>query len=545
MTTSLPLPPALRRLASLLSAAALATLCAPAAAQTPRAGGEIRFGVTTDAVCYNPHRSSQQNSYILIRNYVDSLVAKGPGGQFLPWLAQRWTVSPDGKRYEFELKPGLRFHDGTALDAQAVKFNLDFVRDVKNTNGSGELLRAVDSVQVVSPTLVRLQLSRPDSGLLESIASVRLGLLSPKALQSGNDLCAGGPALAGSGPFVFESYTRGQSASLRRFDAYQWAPGYAAHQGPAYLERVHVRFLPEYAVRAGALSSGQVDVIEGVQPTDIGLFKDRKGFQFLVGPHGAQTAFTLNINYTVPPADDVRVRRALRDGANIDALVRSVYQGVYRRAWSNIGPDNFFYAQALQGRWGNDVAGANKLLDEAGWTGRDAEGFRTKNGQRLSIEVGYPQPFVRDNREVLIQGLQALLRKNLGFDLKLRFISGGEWAQQLRTGNWTIYPNTYLPADAAQELQGNIGEGGFIRAVADKGDQHLFGLINGALAATDLQAKKKLVQQAQTYAVDQAIIVPLFSPNYQLAAKANVRGLSFEAQLDSPSNFYDVWLERP
>lgn len=520
----------------------LLTLSPAALAQTPRSGGEITFGVTTDPVCLNPHRSTQQNSYILIRNYIDSLIAKGEGGQFLPWLAQRWSISADGRRYDFQLKSGIQFHDGTALDAEAVKFNLDFVRDTANANAAGELLRAVEQVEVVSPSEVRVLLSRPDSALLESLASVRLGLVSPTALKAGGDLCAGGVALAGTGPFVFERYTRGQSASFVKNPAYQWAPGYAAHQGPAWLDRVQIRFLPEYAVRAGALTSGQVDVIEGVQPTDVGLFKERPGFQLLVGPAGAQTSFTLNINYTIAPATDVRVRRALRDGANIEALVKSVYLGVYQRAWSNIGPQNHYYAKALEGSWGNDVKGANQLLDEAGWTARDAEGYRSKDGQRLSIEVGYPQPYVRDNREVLIQGLQAQLRKNLGFDLKLRFISSGEWAQQLRSGTWTIYPNTYLPADAAQELQGNIGQSGFIRAVADKGDQKLFGLINEALAATDEARKKQLVEEAQRYAVDQAIIVPLFSANYQLAARAAVRGLSFETQLDSPSNFHGVWL---
>ena len=533
-----------RRLLSLsLGIASTLAFGSALAAESPRQGGEITFGVTTDPICFNPHRSTQQNSYILIRNYIDSLVAKGTGGRFLPWLAQSYSVSPDGKTYSFKLKPGLHFHDGTPLDAQAVKFNFDFVRETKNTNAAGELLQAVDAVQAVSPNEVKLTLRRPDSGLLESIASVRLGLISPKSLQSGDGLCAGGPALAGSGPFVFQNYTRGRSASFTRNKDYQWAPGYAVHTGPAYLDKLTVRFLPEYAVRAGALSSGQVDVIEGVQPTDVGLFKGKPGYQFLVGPAGAQTSFTLNINYTIAPATDVRVRRALRDGANIDALVKSVYQGTYRRAWSNIGPDNFFYAKGLENAWGNDTAGANRLLDEAGWTGRDAEGFRTKDGQRLTVEVGYPQPFVRDNREVLIQGLQALLRKNLGFDLRLRFITGGEWAQQLQKGTWTIYPNTYLPADAAQELLGNIGDSGFIRAVADKGDKELFRLINDALSSTSAEGKKKLVEEAQRRAVDQAFIVPLFSANYQLAAKSNVRGLSFETQLDSPSNFHDVWLQ--
>ncbi|MFX8871854.1 ABC transporter substrate-binding protein, partial [Acinetobacter baumannii] len=92
--------------------------------------------------------------------------------------------------------------------------------------------------------------------------------------------------------------------------------------------------------------------------------------------------------------------------------------------------------------WGNDIAGANKLLDEAGWTGRDSEGFRTKDGKRLSIEVGYPQPYVRDNRDILIQGVQASLRKNVGLDLNLRLITAGEYAKNNANGTWTIYPNT-------------------------------------------------------------------------------------------------------
>ncbi len=508
----------------------------------PRSGGELTFGVTTEPVCFNPQRSEQQNSFILIRNFVDSLIAKNADGRFLPWLATEWTVSPDGKTYDFKLREDVTFHDGERLDAEAVKFNLDFVKDPANTNSAGQLLQFYEKSEVVSPTEIRITLTKPDSALLESLASIRLGILSPKALKSGDRLCSGGPALAGSGTFLFQSYTRGQSISLVRNERYGWAPGYAAHQGPAYLDKATIRFLPEYSVRAGALSSGQVDVIEGVQPTDIALFKDQPGFQLLVGPSGAQTSFTLNINYTIPPATDVRVRQALRDGADIDGLVNAVYLGAVRRAWSNIAPDNPFYNRALEGSWGNDVAKANALLDEAGWTGRDSEGFRTKDGQRLSIEVGYPQPFVRDNRDVLIQGVQAQLRKNLGFDLKLRLITGGEWAQQKANGSWTIYPNTYLPADAAQELQGNIGEMGFIQAVADKGDKELFSLINQALSATDVEAKKQFVDAAQKRAVDLAFIVPLFSANYQLAAKDNVRGLSFEAQLDSPASLHDVWL---
>ncbi len=201
--------------------------------------------------------------------------------------------------------------------------------------------------------------------------------ISPKSLIKG-DLCGGGASLAGTGPFVFERYSRGQSVSFMRNKDYKWAPGYAAHNGPAYLDRVTLRFLPEAAVRAGALTSGQVDLIEGVQPTDVALFADQTEFKLLTGPSGASTSFTLNVNYTKPPADDVRVRRALRDGFDLEPLVRQIYLGTVPRAWSIIGPRNPAYNKALVKSWGNDVAGANRLLDEAGWIGRDSEGFAQK-----------------------------------------------------------------------------------------------------------------------------------------------------------------------
>uniref|UniRef100_UPI0038F5E33C ABC transporter substrate-binding protein n=1 Tax=Streptomyces scabiei TaxID=1930 RepID=UPI0038F5E33C len=86
-----------------------------------------------------------------------------------------------------------------------------------------------------------------------------------------------------------------------------------------------------------------MDLIEGVQPTDAPLFAEQPGFKLLTGPSGASTSFTFNINYTRPPADDVRVRRALRDGFDLEPIVKQVYLGTVPRAWSIIGPANPAY----------------------------------------------------------------------------------------------------------------------------------------------------------------------------------------------------------
>lgn len=510
---------------------------------TPRNGGDITFGVTTEPVCFDPHNSSQQNAFLVIRNYIDSLVGKKADGTFAPWLAKSWSISADGLTYAFTLRDDVSFSDGTPFDAEAVKANLDWTKDPAHTANAAAFLEYYDHTDVLSAHEVKIVLSKPDSAFTESLSSVKLGFLSPRTLAKGGDLCAGGAGLVGTGPFIFEQYVRGQSARFVKNPNYNWAPAYAAHQGAAYLDSVTYRFLPEYAVRAGALSSGQVDLIEGVQPTDRALFENAQGFQLLTGP-SAETSFTLNLNYTAAPTDDVRVRQALRDGFDLDAIVKNIYLGTLPRAWSNIGPDNTAYNKALKGAWGNDVAGANTLLDQAGWTARDAEGYRTRDGQRLRIEVGYPQPYVRDNRDLLTQQIQAAVKKNLNLQLDLRIISSGEWVKSIADGSWHVYPNTLNPSDAALSLRDVLGASGFLYRGIKTPDAEIVGLIDQARATTDLGKRQPILDRIQKLAVDKAYIIPLFAPNYQLAARDTLHGLNFEVQLDAPSNLYDVWSEQ-
>ncbi|WP_236693538.1 ABC transporter substrate-binding protein [Robbsia andropogonis] len=508
----------------------------------PEKGGALTWGVTTEPVCFDPHRASQQNAFWIIRNFVDSLVFKNADGTYSPWLAKSWQTSSDGKAYIIDLRDDVHFTDGTRFDAAAVKANYDYIlANVSTTSASASLLVHLDHVDVVSPFVVRLAMKQPDSTTLESLSSVKLGFLSPKSLSSGIDLCAGGPGLVGTGPFTFAAYQRGQFARFVRNTDYQWAPATSKHQGPAYLDQITYRFLPEASVRTGALSSGQVDLIEGVQPTDVSVFDRVEGFRYISGP-SATTSFTLNVNYTVPPANDVRVRRALRDGFDLDGIVNSVYLGTVRRAWSNIGRDNPEYNAALKGSWGNRVKEANALLDEAGWTQRDKDGFRTKDGKRLSIEVGYPQPYVRDDRDTLIRAIQSALRQNLGFDLGLHINTAADFANQKATGNWTIYPNTDNPSDVAMELWDMLGDQGFLYNAIQNRDATLVGDINRARLLPVGAERTALLRQIQQRAVDQAYIVPLFAPAYHLAAKSTVNGISFEPQLDGPSGAYDLWL---
>ncbi len=160
-------------------------------------------------------------------------------------------------------------------------------------------------------------------------------------------------------------------------------------------------------MRLGALQSGQVDVIEGVPGTQAAQFQKTDKFTYLTALNTG-TPYSLYFNTLASPTSDQKVREAFRDAVDLDAILQSVYAGQRTRAWSAVSPQDppNFYDKSLEGSYGNDVKKANALLDEAGWTGRDADGYRTKDGKRLTISDYQAQPYVRDQRDTLLQAIQ-------------------------------------------------------------------------------------------------------------------------------------------
>ncbi len=170
---------------------------------TPVSGGALTWGVTTEPACFDPHRSSQQNSFWVIRNFIDSLISKKTDGTYAPWLATSWTVADDGKSYTFNLRDDVKFTDGMPFNAAAVKANFDYIlNNVSTTSASASLLVHYDHAEIVSPYVVKLVMKQPDSTTLESLSSVKLGFISPKALVENKDLCNGGPGVVGTGPIT-------------------------------------------------------------------------------------------------------------------------------------------------------------------------------------------------------------------------------------------------------------------------------------------------------------------------------------------------------
>ncbi|MET0812517.1 MAG: ABC transporter substrate-binding protein [Microbacterium sp.] len=512
------------------------------AAAEPVEGGSLTWGVSVEPVCYNPQRSGQQNSYPIIRNFAESLVGKDATGEYTPWLADSWEISDDETVYTFTLRDDVTFSDDTPLTASVVKDNYDRFIAPDSTLGARVGFAAVSTVEAPDDATVTVTLKQPDAAFLDSVASIGASILAPVSLTAEGDLCQPSDELVGTGPFTVADWQSGQEISFAKRADYAWGPGYAQHQGPAYLDEVTYRYLPEATVRTGALTAGQVDVIENVQVTDTSVFKDVEGFQYLTGPTTG-TAFSLNINTRIAPADDERVRQALRDGFDLDALIEGQYLGTVERAYSSVGPDSPYFDEDLVGTWGNDVEGANELLDDAGWTERDSEGYRTKDGQRLTIEVGYPEPYVRDERDVLLQAVKAEVKENIGLNLDVQIITGALFAEQTASGTWSVYPNTLPTGDPSNLFRNIFTSSGFLYAGAPEATGDLDSLVLESRATLDSAARKKALDAVQASVVGDARYIPLYHPVYTVAAKDTVGGISFEPQLDSPASSYDIWVQ--
>jgi peptide/nickel transport system substrate-binding protein len=541
----------LKSAAVLLGVSLAVTACAGAAPETVSNAGAVvsddtlTWGTATEPVCFDPHQNSQNNAFAISRNFAESLVATDEDGEFHPWLASSWEISPDGLSYTFELRDDVTFSDGTPLDAEAVKANLDWVTDPANKPGfAGLQVQYVDSTTVVDEHTVQIALSQADSSLLGSLSGVSLGILSPASLiEDATALCAGGPALIGTGPFTFADYTRGQSATFERYDDYDWAPETKEHEGRAYLKEVVYRFLPESSVRTGSLTSNQVDVIDSISALDKQQIDAQDTLEYLTAEH-AGTAFSLNVNYTTAPLDDIRVRKALQSGFEAETLVDSIYFDTVEPAWSQIASASSFYDPETEGSWGNDVDEANELLDEAGWTGRNADDVRTKDGVALTVTAVYPQPYVRDNRDQLVQAVAAEVKKNTGIDLQLKIVPIGEFTDSVAAKQWGLYPNSQAQADPGQSLFTLLdGQGNFLFKDPAATDQKLHADLVAAVGEVDPAKRLSDYAAIQEYILEQAYVIPLFVPTYQLGSAGTVHGLAFQPQAGVPDGAYDAWKE--
>ncbi|GAA3769167.1 nickel ABC transporter substrate-binding protein [Plantactinospora mayteni] len=358
--------------------AAVAISVALAGACSADSGGAgsstlLRIGLSTESGALDPHAFT--GNFLLLDAIYEPLVSYGEDGRLEPGLAQSWTVADGGKQVTFDLRDGVRFTDGTPVDAAAVKWNFD--RWVGNKRFSFfRASQVISAVEAPEPDTVRLTLSEPYEPLLQELSIVRpVRLLSPRSAAP--DGTFQNPVGTGAWKLVSSTAT---GAMLER-NADYWGP-------KPRLERLEFKVIPDSQARADALGNGEIDLVGGaylspVTPVEAKSLGGRGDVKLLTGAPDVSIMLGFNPD---GPAGDRAVREAVIKAIDTASLAKALFLDFAepaRRVFPPGVPDSGTDLPV-----GFDQAAAGSVLDAAGYV-RDGD-TRVKDGKRLSLRLLVP-----------------------------------------------------------------------------------------------------------------------------------------------------------
>jgi peptide/nickel transport system substrate-binding protein len=505
-------------------------------------GGTLHVSTTIDTANLDPHGVSASYMEWFGRMVFDNLVYLDAGGEPQPWLAKSWTISSDGQTYLFHLRDDVTFSDGARFDAEALRLNLEHMRDPATRSPlAARYIVPYRDGTVVDEFTFEAHLSQPYSPFLNVLAQSWLAILSPKQIRENPRSALTAPI--GSGPFVLESYTRQQGLRLVRRPDYHWAPPYLHHDGPAYLDRVDVDIIPEALIRYSGLASGQFDFTLEAPPQNAGAIRADPQLVLDRRIRQGNPFRGLAFNTEKAPFDDERVRRAIALAIDREGIVQVVGFGEYHPKADFLAATTRYYDPSFRHALDYDPATANRLLDEAGWTSRDSDGFRTKGGVRLGAELLSTTIFTPSP---VIVALQSDLKK-VGFDLRLVLLPQTELTdrrtagsyQAIAAGVWhTNTPDALYIVYASDEISSprHVGQNS-----SRLHDAALDDLLGRARRSNDPVLLRHLYFEAQRRLTELVPSVPLYENYSFVAYRKRVHGVLYDTSHNTPI-FTAAWL---
>jgi ABC-type transport system substrate-binding protein len=284
----------------------------------------------------------------------DGLLTFAPDMKIIPQLAESWTMTDDLKSCTLKLRGGVKFHDGTPVDAEAVKFNIERLMDKQRNPTNRPLWDPVAGVEIPDSNTVVLRLSQPFSQMPNSLAHVSGALVSPAAVaRFGEAGIAKNPV--GAGPYRMASFDPGQQLVLEAFDGY-WG-------GKPKTARLTMKTIAEPSTRVAALRTGAVDIIDSVPVALVAQLKQDPGVAIINVPGLRPIGFVINM--TRPNLADLRVRQALNLAVPVDVIAAKVFFGFARAPDSPLAFNTEGYAPVS--KLVHDPAKAKALLAAAGF----------------------------------------------------------------------------------------------------------------------------------------------------------------------------------
>ena len=472
-----------------------------------KSGGTLVFGRGGDSVSLDPGVVTDGESFKVTQNIFETLLNFGEQDTTInPGLAKEWTVSEDGLTYTFILQEGVKFHDGTDFNAEAV------VKNVKRWQAgnaedyyyfSSMFGDIITDVKADGDNTVVFTLDRPQAPFLKNLAMSPFGIASPTAFEK--DGANFGQNPVGTGPFKFVEWRATESITIEKFADY-W------QEGLPKLDKVIFKVYADNTARLNALVSGEIDLADGINPSDRGSIEGNSALQLIERP-------SMNIGYlgltnTRAPFDNKLVRQAVNYAIDKQAIVDAFFEGGAEVAANPMPPSISGYNESVD-PYPYDPEKAKALLAEAGYDGKEIELW--------AMPVARPyMPDAAKVAEVIKQNLEAV-----GIPAK---IVSYEWA---------VYLDKAKNGEADAFMLGWTGDNGdadnFLYTLLSKetigsnnyayySSDEVSALLKEAQSETDEAKRNELYKEAQVKIHEDAPWVPLAHSTPLLAAKAGVKG---------------------
>lgn len=473
-------------------------------ARSEEKGGSLIIARLSDATRLDPHFITDiPSANIIYQKVYETLVVPNQDMEIEPLLATEWKQL-DEVTWEFSLKEGVKFHDGTPFNAEAVKVTFDRVLDPETGSPQREKLSMIKEIEIVDEYTVLMHLDYPYAPLLSILASNEGSIISPKAIKENGESLSQHPV--GTGPFIFESWNTGQDITLIKNESY-WG------QEPN-LEEVIFKVVPEDATRLALIETGEAHVSDQVPVTELDRIENSNSMS-LYRTEGLGVEY-IGFNVESKAVNDVRVRKAISHAIEREAILKGVYNKVGTLANSAMSPKVFGYSENIKA-YEYDINKAKKLLKEAGY----------KDGLSLNLLTSD-----RKERINMAEVIQSQL-KGIGVDVSIQVLEYGAYLEMIDKGDHDLFIGGWGNATGDGDYnQYNL----FHTASQGPPGNHFYysneevdNIIEKAREEMDQEKRKVLYEKAMQIQMDDAVYVPIRNYEHLAVYTKGVEGIWLNA----------------
>ena len=518
----------------LAAAAVLALVMAAPVPAAPKNGGTLVIGRPSDAISLDSNTDTTATGAMVYSNIIEPLLRVDSEGNIHPHLAHKYeVVAPD--RIRFFLNKGIKFHDGTDFNAQAVKATFD--RAISQPARWKALFGPLKACDLVDDYTVEISTEVPYGPLLASVAMCYCGIVSPEALKKYGDDYGRHPV--GTGPFKFEEWVSKDHITLAKNENY-WGD-------KARLDKVIFKVIPEAGARMMALRTGDIDVALQPPPSELALFK--KDDKFTVNETMGMRIIYVGLNNVMAPTDDVRVRQALTMAVNLPAILENLMEGSAVAPKGYLAPAVFgFKDMELDKKFPYSPDKARELLAQAGWKDSDGDGVLDKDGQKLTVKfLGTKGRYPMDAE--ICEAVQAMWQE-IGVDCKLEFFEWAATFTMLRAKelDYNVYCLGWVTTnrDADYSLYAMFHSRQFSPDGWNRNrfqDAKVDELLDKARSSQDRQARKAMYGEIQDILAGSASWIPIYNTKEILVMSNKVKDFTPDP-LEYLLPLQPVWLDK-